>query len=151
MAETMNLEEVETDDYTLISIMGVGHNGCRAVNHLYGKTIHTSFAICDTYEESLSSSPVENKVLLKQGNMALSPQDLIILLHPKAWIKIILAHLDNNISIQVACLLAKAAKENAKLTIVIASMPSPMEGATTEEEYLASIEKTLGEYAGTRN
>jgi cell division GTPase FtsZ len=164
------------DDYTLLSIIGVGHNGCNAVNSLYGKVIHTSLAICDAYEESLSGSPVKNKVLLKQGDMAISQQDLLKLLHPKAWIKIILAHLDNHISIQVACLLAKAAKEKAKLTIVIASMPSPLEGAekmamahkgyeelkgnvdsiftidspedaTTVEDYFATIEKTLGEYA----
>jgi len=176
MAETMNLEDVETDDYTLISIMGVGHNGCRAVSNLYGKTIHTSLAICDAYAESLSGSPVENKVLLKQGDMTISPQDLIKLLHHKAWIKIIIAHLDNNISIQAANLLAKGAKEKAKLTIVIASMPSPMEGAdkmtiakkgyeelkgnadsiftidrptdvVSVEDYFATIEKTLGEYA----
>ncbi len=164
------------EDYILVSVIGVGHNGCKAVNSLYGTTIHTSFAICDAYIESLNESPVEKKVLLSQDNNIIPPQDISKMLHHSSLMNIILANIDNNISIQAACQIAKASKERSRLTLAIVSMPSLIEcdekkammqrgydelksyvdsifvaesteNSTSVEEYLANLDNTLVEYA----
>jgi cell division GTPase FtsZ len=123
----------ETDDHAIVSIIGVGHNGCHAVHNLYWKNMYTSLAVCDAYQESLDCSPVERKVLMGKGAHAISSQNLDKILIRHEWIKIILVHLDNNISIQGACQIASASREKSKETIVIVSMPSQLEGAERME------------------
>ena len=164
------------EDYILVSVIGVGYNGCKTVNSLYGKSIHTSFAICDAYLESLNESPVEKKVLLRQDNNIIPPQDISKMLHHSSLMNIILVNIDNNISMQAACQIGKASKELSRLTLAIVSMPSLVEydpkkirmqrryeelkshvdcifvaesteNSTSVEEYLANLDNTLVEYA----
>lgn len=164
------------NNYHLVNIVGIGYNGCNVANHIYKRNLDTSFTICDTYEESLKISSVKKKILLKKGGDVINSKSINKILNGEEHITLLVAHMDNNISIQGICKIAKVSKETGRLTIAIVSMPSHIEGSeitgraqkgyeelrsvadsiftieypnnrTTIEEHFNAIEKTLAEYA----
>lgn len=163
------------NDKHLINIIGIGHNGCHVASLIRKKHRDVSFTICDTYEESLNGLSAERKILLKKGGDIIDRQSINRILGGGEYITLLVAHMDNNISIQGICKIAKALKEAGRLTVAIISMPSQIEGEettgraqngyeelrivadtifTTErpyntmtiEEYFEAVENTLEEY-----
>ena len=160
----------------IINIIGIGHNGCNVVSQICKKNMNVSLTICDAYEESLKDSLAEKKILLEKGGDVINSKSINKILNGGEYITLLIAHMDNNISIQGIRKIAKVSKEIGRLTIAIISMPSQIEGNevaekaqkgyeelkeavdavfTTErpygvktiEDYFEAIEKTLEEYA----
>jgi cell division protein FtsZ len=55
-------------DQSIIKVVGVGGGGSNAVNHMYTQGIvGVDFAVCNTDNQALASSPIPTKIQLGPG------------------------------------------------------------------------------------
>lgn len=71
MTDNYSLDiEATKEQSSYIKVIGVGGAGTNAVNHMYNKGITgVDFLICNTDEQSLNASPVDNKIKIGEGGL----------------------------------------------------------------------------------
>ncbi|MDO5522456.1 MAG: cell division protein FtsZ [Bacteroidia bacterium] len=142
----------------IIKVIGVGGGGGNAVNHMYQEGIHdVSFALCNTDNQALISSPVPIKVQLGEqttgglgaGNKpdvakraAEESIDLIQnLLSDGTRMAFITAGMGGGTGTGAAPVVAQIAKEMGILTVGIVTIPFVFEGQRKIVQALKGVEK----------
>lgn len=147
---------IHTD--TIIKVIGVGGGGGNAVNHMYKEGIHdVSFALCNTDNQALMSSPVPVKVQLGEkttgglgaGNKpevakmaAEESYDLINqLLSDGTRMVFITAGMGGGTGTGAAPVVARIAKDMGILTVGIVTIPFVFEGKRKIVQALKGVEE----------
>lgn len=69
MDNTLDIQAKDSQS-SYIKVIGVGGAGTNAVNHMYNEKITgVDFLICNTDEQSLSASPIQNKIKIGEGGL----------------------------------------------------------------------------------
>lgn len=149
--------QIESRTDAIIKVIGVGGGGGNAVNHMYKEGIHdVSFALCNTDNQALISSPVPVKVQLGEhttgglgaGNKpevarkaAEESIDLIQdLLSDGTRMAFITAGMGGGTGTGAAPVVAKIAKDMGILTVGIVTIPFVFEGARKIVQALKGVE-----------
>ncbi len=150
--------QIESLTNAIIKVIGVGGGGGNAVNHMYKEGIHdVSFALCNTDNQALKSSPVPVKVQLGEqttgglgaGNKpevarraAEESIDLIQdLLSDGTRMAFITAGMGGGTGTGAAPVVAKIAKDMGILTVGIVTIPFMFEGQRKILQALRGVEK----------
>lgn len=150
--------EIENHTQAIIKVIGVGGGGSNAVNHMFHEGIHdVSFALCNTDNQALSTSPVPVKVQLGQettgglgaGNKpevarkaAEESIDLIQnLLGDGTRMVFITAGMGGGTGTGAAPVIARVAKDMGILTIGIVTIPFVFEGPRKIVQALKGVEE----------
>lgn len=150
--------QVESHSQAIIKVIGVGGGGGNAVNHMYKEGIHdVSFALCNTDNQALLSSPVPVKVQLGQhttgglgaGNKpeiarvaAEESIDLIQdLLNDGTRMVFITAGMGGGTGTGAAPVVARVAKDLGILTVGIVTIPFVFEGTRKIVQALKGVEE----------
>lgn len=150
--------QIESLTNAIIKVIGVGGGGGNAVNHMYKEGIHdVSFALCNTDNQALRSSPVPVKVQLGEqttgglgaGNKpevarraAEESIDLIQdLLSDGTRMVFITAGMGGGTGTGAAPVVAKIAKDMGILTVGIVTIPFMFEGQRKILQALRGVEK----------
>lgn len=148
--------DIHTD--SIIKVIGVGGGGGNAVNHMYKEGIHdVSFALCNTDNQALMSSPVPIKVQLGEkttgglgaGNKpevaksaAEESYDMISeLLSDGTRMAFITAGMGGGTGTGAAPVVARIAKEMGILTVGIVTIPFVFEGTRKIIQALRGVEE----------
>lgn len=136
---------VDSNDETIIKVIGVGGGGNNAINHMYLQGIkNVSFVVCNTDKQALDNSPVPTRVLigptvtkgLGAGNMPEkarkaaeeSAEQLDALFDDQTRMVFITAGMGGGTGTGAAPVVARIAKERGLLTIGIVTIPFLFEG-----------------------
>lgn len=150
--------EIENHTQAIIKVIGVGGGGSNAVNHMFHEGIHdVSFALCNTDNQALSTSPVPVKVQLGEettgglgaGNKpevarkaAEESIDLIQdLLGDGTRMVFITAGMGGGTGTGAAPVIARVAKDMGILTIGIVTIPFVFEGPRKIVQALKGVEE----------
>lgn len=150
--------ELKNHTQAIIKVVGVGGGGSNAVNHMFHEGIHdVSFALCNTDNQALSTSPVPVKVQLGEqttrglgaGNKpeiarqaAEESIDLIRdLLSDGTRMVFITAGMGGGTGTGAAPVIARIAKEMEILTIGIVTIPFMFEGPRKIIQALKGVEE----------
>lgn len=150
--------ELKNHTQAIIKVVGVGGGGSNAVNHMFHEGIHdVSFALCNTDNQALSTSPVPIKLQLGQettgglgaGNKpevarkaAEESIDLIEnLFSDGTRMVFITAGMGGGTGTGAAPVIARVAKEMGILTIGIVTIPFAFEGPPKIVQALKGVEE----------
>lgn len=142
----------------IIKVIGVGGGGGNAVNHMYNQGIHdVSFALCNTDNQALSESLVEEKVQLGKrtteglgaGNRPEvakaaaeeSQEDIEHLLNDGTKMVFITAGMGGGTGTGAAPVVARVAKNMGILTVGIVTIPFVFEGRKKIIQALRGVEE----------
>ena len=132
-------------DQSIIKVVGVGGGGSNAVNHMYTQGIvGVDFAVCNTDNQALASSPIPTKIQLGPGltegrgagskpevgkHACLeSIEDVQLFLAKHTKMLFITAGMGGGTGTGAAPIIAKTAKEMGILTVAIVTLPFTFEG-----------------------
>ncbi|MCB9281797.1 MAG: cell division protein FtsZ [Lewinellaceae bacterium] len=153
--------DLPRDESPIIKVIGVGGGGSNAVNHMYSQgIIGVDFAICNTDNQAMDTSPVPTKIQLgpnlTEGRGAGSKPNIGKLACEES-IEEVRKYLENNCKMLfitagmgggtgtgAAPIIAKTAKEMDILTVGIVTLPFVFEGRrrmTHGSEGLAELKK----------
>ncbi len=150
--------QIESRTEAIIKVIGVGGGGGNAVNHMFKEGIHdVSFALCNTDNQALLSSPVPVKVQLGEhttgglgaGNKPEVAQraaeesiDLIQdLLSDGTRMAFITAGMGGGTGTGAAPVVARIAKDMGILTVGIVTIPFVFEGTRKIVQALKGVEE----------
>ena len=150
--------ELKNHTQAIIKVVGVGGGGSNAVNHMFHEGIHdVSFALCNTDNQALSTSPVPIKLQLGQettgglgaGNKpeiarkaAEESIDMIEeLFSDGTRMVFITAGMGGGTGTGAAPVIARVAKEMGILTIGIVTIPFAFEGPPKIVQALKGVEQ----------
>ncbi|MBQ9077296.1 MAG: cell division protein FtsZ [Muribaculaceae bacterium] len=136
---------VDSNEDTIIKVIGVGGGGNNAINHMYQQGIkNVSFVVCNTDKQALNNSPVPTRVLigptitkgLGAGNLPEvarkaaeeSTEQLNELFDDQTKMVFITAGMGGGTGTGAAPVVARIAKERGLLTIGIVTIPFLFEG-----------------------
>ena len=143
---------------SIIKVIGVGGGGSNAVSHMYAQGIKgVDFIICNTDQQSLSKSPVPNKVSLGESltqglgagslpeigkNSAIESIDQVkeMLSHDTKMV-FITAGMGGGTGTGAAPVIAAAAKELGILTVGIVTIPFVFEGKKRKSQAEDGLEE----------
>lgn len=143
---------------SIIKVIGVGGGGSNAVNHMFRQGIvGVDFAICNTDEQALETSPVPTKIQLgpdlTEGRGAGAKPDIgkeaciesIIdvknFFSDHTKMMFVTAGMGGGTGTGAAPVIAKAAQELDILTVGIVTIPFQFEGRRRNEQALAGLEE----------
>lgn len=135
----------EKGNSNIIKVIGVGGSGGNAVNHMFSKGINgVDFVICNTDEQALRNSPIDNKIQLgrtlteglgagnepNQGREAAreSYDDIAEMLSHNAKMVFVTAGMGGGTGTGAAPVIAQQAKDMGILTVGIVTLPFQFEG-----------------------
>ncbi|MCO6460218.1 MAG: cell division protein FtsZ [Saprospiraceae bacterium] len=130
---------------SIIKVIGVGGGGSNAVNHMFTQGIvGVDFAVCNTDNQALASSPIPTKIQLGPGltegrgagsrpevgkHACLeSIEDVQVFLSQHTKMLFITAGMGGGTGTGAAPIIAKAAKDMGILTVAIVTLPFTFEG-----------------------
>ena len=139
--------DIPQKECSIIKVIGVGGGGSNAVSHMYKEGITgVEFAICNTDNQSMESSPVPTKIqlgpMLTDGRGAGSKptvgkqaciesiDDVRVFLEDNTKMLFITAGMGGGTGTGAAPIIAKAAKDMGILTVGIVTIPFRFEGRT---------------------
>ena len=145
----------------IIKVIGVGGGGSNAVNHMFSQGIKgVDFLICNTDQQALDISPVEEKLqlggTLTEGmgagsipdvgrNAAIeSSDDITKIFDPETKMVFITAGMGGGTGTGAAPIIAQAAKELGILTVGIVTLPFIFEGRKRKQQAEKGIEELRG-------
>ena len=145
----------------IIKVIGVGGGGSNAVNHMFSQGIKgVDFLICNTDQQALDISPVEEKLqlggTLTEGmgagsipdvgrNAAIeSADDITKIFSPETKMVFITAGMGGGTGTGAAPIIAQAAKELGILTVGIVTLPFIFEGRKRKQQAEKGIEELRG-------
>jgi cell division protein FtsZ len=150
---------------SVIKVIGVGGGGSNAVNHMFeigAKGV--DFAVCNTDEQALNTSPVPNKIQLgitltkglgagadpEMGEKAAkeSLEEIRSFLERETEMLFITAGMGGGTGTGAAPIIARTAREMEILTVGIVTVPFTFEGRTRMRQAQKGIEQ-LKEYVDT--
>jgi cell division protein FtsZ len=137
--------DLPKEERSIIKVIGVGGGGSNAVSHMYRQGIvGVDFAICNTDNQSLETSPVPTKIQLgpdlTEGRGAGSKpevgkeacleslQDIERFLDTRTKMLFVTAGMGGGTGTGAAPIIANAAKEKGILTVGIVTLPFKFEG-----------------------
>ncbi len=156
----MGALSVEKGSDSIIMVAGVGGAGGNAVKHMYEMGIEgVEFLICNTDQQSLDKSPIENKIQLghdglgagndpEEGRRAAIESLEAIKTHLKASktkMLFITAGMGGGTGTGASPVIAKLAKEMGLLTVAIVTSPLSVEGNERYSQAIQGIDN-LREY-----
>lgn len=108
MTDNYSLDiEATKEQSSYIKVIGVGGAGTNAVNHMFNKGITgVDFIICNTDEQSLTSSPIVNKIKIGEGGLGAGNNPQVA----------------KDAAVASADTIKKALSENTKMLFVTAGM-----------------------------
>lgn len=152
----------QTQEESIIKVIGVGGGGSNAVNHMHRQGIHgVEFVVCNTDIQALRQSRVKNRIQLgkeltegrgagcqpERGRQsAIESMDFIkTLLERNTRMVFITAGMGGGTGTGAAPAIAQQAREMGILTIGIVTVPFSFEGKKKIEQAMAGIDE-LEEY-----
>ena len=149
--------DFETQEESIIKVIGVGGGGSNAVNHMYKEGIKdVGFVICNTDYQALIDSPIPLKIQLgktltegrgagnkpEKGRQSAieSIDDINKILGEKTKMVFITAGMGGGTGTGAAPVIAKLAKEKDILTVGIVTIPFLFEGKHRIQQALEGIE-----------
>jgi cell division protein FtsZ len=149
----------------IIKVVGVGGGGSNAVNHMFRKGIKdVEFVVCNTDQQALMLSPVENKIQLgaelleglgggmdsSVGEQAAEQSKEYIkqLMQPPTKMVFITAGMGGGTGTGAAPVIARLAKEAGMLTVGVVTAPYSSEGKLKKAQAIDGINK-LKDYCDT--
>lgn len=137
--------DLNSENASIIKVIGVGGGGTNAVNHMYEQGIKgVDFIVCNTDQQSLDSSPVPTKITLGESltkgrgagsvpevgkNAAIESIDVVRdLLTTNTEMLFVTAGLGGGTGTGAAPIIANIAKELGILTVGIITIPFGFEG-----------------------
>ena len=152
----------QSQEESIIKVIGVGGGGSNAVNHMFNQGIHgVEFVVCNTDIQALRQSRVKNRVQLgkeltegrgagcqpERGRLsAIESMDFIkTILERKTKMVFITAGMGGGTGTGAAPEIARQARELGILTIGIVTVPFSFEGKRKIEQAMAGIDE-LEEY-----
>lgn len=149
----------------IIKVIGVGGGGSNAVNHMFRKGIKdVEFVVCNTDQQALMLSPVENKIQLGAelleglgggmdsavGEQAAEQSKEYIkqIMQPPIKMVFITAGMGGGTGTGAAPVIARLAKEANMLTVGVVTAPYSSEGKLKKQQAIDGINK-LKEYCDT--
>ncbi len=150
--------QIDTHTNSIIKVIGVGGGGGNAVNHMFKEGIHdVSFALCNTDNQALMSSPVPVKLQLgrkttgglgagnkpKVAKVAAeeSSDSIMELLSDGTRMVFITAGMGGGTGTGAAPVVAKIAKDLGILTVGIVTIPFVFEGQRKVIQALKGVEE----------
>mgnify|MGYP002724325490 FL=1 len=150
--------QIDTHTNSIIKVIGVGGGGGNAVNHMFKEGIHdVSFALCNTDNQALMSSPVPVKLQLGRkttgglgaGNKPEvakvaaeeSSDSITELLSDGTRMVFITAGMGGGTGTGAAPVVAKIAKDMGILTVGIVTIPFVFEGSRKVIQALKGVEE----------
>ncbi len=144
-----------TEGGSIITVVGVGGAGCNAVNYMWNIDIrNVRFLVCNTDQQSLDVSPVDNNILLGDGlgagndpavgrRAAIESIDLIRerLEAMNTRMVFITAGMGGGTGTGAAPVIARLAHEMGILTVAIVTSPLLVEGKLRYEQAMKGIEE----------
>lgn len=154
--ELMSEIKVPRTNGSIITVIGVGGAGGNAVNHMWSLGIRgVSFMVCNTDQQALDKSPVEQKVRLGNEGLgagndpengrraAVETLPVIRQLLEQAGTRMIFitAGMGGGTGTGASPVIAKLAKEMGLLTVAIITSPLAVEGKIRYEQAFRGIEE----------
>lgn len=139
-----------------ITVVGVGGAGGNAVNHMFNLGIRgVSFMVCNTDQQALDKSPVENKIRLgseglgagndpengRRAAVETLPEIRQLLEQAGTRMIFITAGMGGGTGTGASPVIAKLAKEMGLLTVAIVTSPLAVEGKIRYEQAFRGIEE----------
>lgn len=155
---SLDLSKDQSQEESIIKVIGVGGGGSNAVNHMFNQGIHgVEFVVCNTDIQALRQSRVKNRVQLGReltegrGAGCQPERGRESALESMAFIKTILEHNTRMVFITAgmgggtgtgaAPEIAKQARELGILTIGIVTVPFSFEGKRKIEQAMDGIDE----------
>ena len=132
--ELMSEIKAPKTDGSIIMVVGVGGAGGNAVNHMWNLGIRgVTFMVCNTDQQALDKSPVEQKIRLPEIRQHLEEAGTRMLF--------ITAGMGGGTGTGASPVIAKLAKEMGLLTVAIVTSPLAVEGKIRYEQAFRGIEE----------
>ncbi len=158
MSEEIMSFDLNTDQSSIIKVVGVGGGGGNAVNHMFREGIKdVDFIICNTDAQALEKSPVKNKIQLGESltggrgagnNPEVGKQAAIENLNEvmeavsnDTHMVFITAGMGGGTGTGGAPVIAKAVKEAGMLTVAIVSIPFRFEGKQRHDQAIEGLDE----------
>ncbi len=158
MSEEIMSFDLNTDQSSIIKVVGVGGGGSNAVNHMFREGIKdVDFIICNTDAQALEKSPVKNKIQLGESltggrgagnNPEVGKQAAIENLNEvmeavsnDTHMVFITAGMGGGTGTGGAPVIAKAVKEAGMLTVAIVSIPFRFEGKQRHDQAIEGLDE----------
>jgi cell division protein FtsZ len=158
MSEEIMSFDLNTDQSSIIKVVGVGGGGSNAVNHMFREGIKdVDFIICNTDAQALEKSPVKNKIQLGESltggrgagnNPEIGKQaaienlnEVMEALSNDTHMVFITAGMGGGTGTGGAPVIAKAVKEAGMLTVAIVSIPFRFEGKQRHDQAIEGLDE----------
>ena len=141
--ELMSEIKAPKTDGSIIMVVGVGGAGGNAVNHMWNLGIRgVTFMVCNTDQQALDKSPVEQKIRLgRRAAVESLPEIRQHLEEAGTRMLFITAGMGGGTGTGASPVIAKLAKEMGLLTVAIVTSPLAVEGKIRYEQAFRGIEE----------
>lgn len=145
----------DTENNSIIKVIGVGGGGGNAVTHMYREGIHeVSFVLCNTDKQALNNSPVPVHLMLGHEGLGAgnkpevareaaeeSLEDIKKMLDDGTKMTFITAGMGGGTGTGAAPVIARASKEMGILTVGIVTIPFRFEGRKKINQALDGVDE----------